>query len=104
MLNFKQIYEGWRNKIVPPAELRDTIQQVSAERIAICNSCVFHSKNHDTPLRPDDHCTNCGCNLDAKTKCLSCDCPIRKWTSVIQDHNEFEQFRKDAYEIESEQS
>lgn len=101
-MNFKQIYEGWRNKLVPPSELRETIQQVSAERLAICNTCVFHSKNHDTPLRPDAHCTDCGCNLEAKTACLSCDCPKRKWVAVMNDHNEFEQFRKDAHTYEPE--
>ena len=34
-------------------------------------------------LRPDEHCTNCGCNLDAKRKCLSCECPVKKWTALL---------------------
>lgn len=97
MLNFKQIYEGWRNKLVPPAELRETIQQVSKERLAICDTCVFHSKNHDTPLRPDNHCTDCGCNLEAKTACLSCACPKKKWLSVVDSYEEEDQLKKDAY-------
>ena len=97
MLNFKQIYEGWRNKLVPPAELRDTIQQVSQERLAICENCVFHSKNHDTPLRPDNHCTDCGCNLEAKAACLSCGCPKNKWMPVMNTYEEEETFKKDAY-------
>lgn len=99
-MNFKQIYEGWRNKLIPPAELRETIKEVSQERLAICDGCGYHSKNHNTS-RPDNHCTNCGCNLEAKTACLSCDCPIKKWVAVMNDHNEFEQFRKDAHSHET---
>ena len=70
-----QIYEGWRNKLVPPEELKDVIEQVSAERLALCESCLYHSKFHNS-IRLDDHCTQCGCTLSAKTKCLSCSCPL----------------------------
>lgn len=88
MINFSQIYEGWRNKLVPPADMKQTIQQVSKERLSICNNCPFHSKNHKTPLRPDAHCTDCGCNLEAKTACLSCSCPQDKWMAVVDDKQE----------------
>lgn len=98
MINFSQIYEGWRNKLVPPRELRQVIHDVSEERLDACSNCEHHSKNHDTPLRPDAHCVHCGCNLDAKSKCLSCECPIGKWLKVINDHTDNEQFFKDAYE------
>jgi hypothetical protein len=97
MLNFKQIYEGWRNKLVPPAEMRSTIQQVSKERLAICDTCVFHSKNHHTPLRPDNHCTDCGCNLEAKTACLSCACPKKKWTALMDNYDEENTLKQEAY-------
>ena len=73
-----QIIEGWRNKIIPPEDLKSIIDKVSLHRIVICNECEFHSKNHDRPLRPDAHCTKCGCTLSAKTKCLSCKCPLNK--------------------------
>ncbi len=98
MINFAHIYEGWRNKLVPPAELRDTINKVSEERLVICSTCVFHSKNHSTPLRPDAHCTDCGCNLEAKTKCLACACPKNKWTAVMDDYDEEQSLKKEAYE------
>lgn len=94
MINFSQIYEGWRNKLVPPADMKNTIQQVSQERLSICDKCSFHSKFHKTPLRPDAHCTDCGCNLEAKTACLSCSCPQDKWTAVVDDKQE-EQLKKD---------
>lgn len=94
MINFSQIYEGWRNKLVPPADMKNTIQQVSQERLSICDKCPFHSKFHKTPLRPDAHCTDCGCNLEAKTACLSCSCPQDKWMAVVDDKQE-EQLKKD---------
>jgi hypothetical protein len=94
MINFSQIYEGWRNKLVPPADMKDMIQQVSKERLSICSKCPFHSKNHFTPLRPDAHCTDCGCNLEAKSACLSCGCPQDKWMAVVDDKQE-EQLKKD---------
>jgi hypothetical protein len=94
MINFGQIYEGWRNKLVPPADMKNTIQQVSKERLSICDNCPFHSKNHKTPLRPDAHCVDCGCNLEAKTACLSCSCPQDKWMAVVDDEQE-EQLKKD---------
>jgi hypothetical protein len=93
MINFSQIYEGWRNKLVPPADMKDMIQQVSKERVTICNGCPFHSKNHKTPLRPDAHCTDCGCNLEAKSACLSCSCPQDKWNAVVNQDEE-EQLKK----------
>ena len=92
MINFSQIYEGWRNKLIPPADMKDMIQQVSKERVTICNDCPFHSKNHKTPLRPDAHCTDCGCNLEAKSACLSCNCPQGKWLAVV-DQEEEEQLK-----------
>jgi hypothetical protein len=86
-MKINQIIEGWRNNLVPPSELKEVINKVSAERISICNDCEFHSKLHST-VRPDDHCTNCGCTLSAKTKCLSCACPLEKWVAVLTKDQE----------------
>jgi len=47
-------------------------------------------------VRPDAHCTNCGCTLSAKTKCLSCSCPLNKWEAVLTDDEE-EQFKTQMY-------
>jgi len=93
MINFSQIYEGWRNKLVPPAHMKDIIEATSRERLSICEQCPFHSKNHFTPLRPDNHCTGCGCNLEAKAACLSCGCPDDKWLAVMDEEQE-EQLKK----------
>ena len=86
-MKLSEIYEGWRNKILPPEKLKDKIAEVSAERIAICDGCDNHSINHKT-VRPDAHCVSCGCTLSAKTKCLSCSCPINKWQAVLTSEQE----------------
>ena len=87
MINFSQIYEGWRNNLIPPSNLKDLIKATSEERINICLNCPHHSKFHKT-VRPDDHCTNCGCTLAAKTKCLSCSCPLNKWVAIATGEEE----------------
>jgi len=91
MINFSQVYEGWRNKLIPPSEIKDLIKKTSEERLNICAQCPHHSKNHKT-VRPDDHCTYCGCTLTAKTSCLSCKCPIDKWIEKLTNEQE-EQFK-----------
>lgn len=82
-----QIYEGWRNKLLPPKELEQQINIVSAERMQICEKCPLHSKHHKS-IRLDSHCTECGCTLSAKTKCLSCACPLNKWTAMLTEKKE----------------
>jgi hypothetical protein len=87
MINFSQVFEGWRNKLIPPSQLKELIRQTSDQRLNICSECPHHSKNHKT-RRPDDHCTYCGCTLSAKTKCLSCKCPIDKWLEVASQEED----------------
>lgn len=88
-LDFGQILEGWRNNLIPPSKIKDMINLVAEERLSICDGCPHHSKNHKS-RRPDAHCTKCGCTLAAKTKCLSCECPIGKWLPVATDEQEKE--------------
>jgi hypothetical protein len=86
-INVGQIYEGWKNKLLPDADMKEQIDLVSAERIAICEGCANHSNNHSSK-RPDAHCVSCGCTLSAKTKFLSCKCPIDKWSAVLNDEQQ----------------
>jgi hypothetical protein len=74
---------------MPPKELKKVIKKTSKERLAICEACEYHSKNKKT-IRPDAHCTNCGCTLSAKTKCLSCSCPLEKWVALVTPDQEDE--------------
>jgi hypothetical protein len=80
-MNFREIYEGWKNKLAPEEALKEIIKEASLYRMEICEACEFHSKNH-LSIRPDAHCTNCGCTLSAKTACLSCKCPLKKWEKI----------------------
>lgn len=45
-----------------------------SDRLAICSQC---------PINIDEVCDKasggCGCNLEAKTACKNCKCPIGKW-------------------------
>jgi hypothetical protein len=88
-MDLSQLYEGWRNKLFPPKELKRIIQKVGKERTIICELCEYHSKHHKS-IRPDDHCSICGCTLSAKTKCLSCACPVYKWREIMTSEQEEE--------------
>jgi hypothetical protein len=98
MINFSQIYEGWKNKLVPSSDMKVLISDVSAERLSLCSKCPHHSKFHTTPLRFDDHCTLCGCTLSAKTACLSCECPAegeeKLWFAVVPSAEEEDALKK----------
>lgn len=80
-MSLGKIYEGWKNHLLPEERQKDFIEHVSGERLTICNQCEEHSSNKQNykTLRLDAHCTNCGCTLSAKTKCLTCECPLKKW-------------------------
>ena len=80
-MSLKQIYEGWKNHLLPEEKQKAFIEHVSQERLAICNVCEEHSSNKKDykTLRVDAHCAECGCTLSAKTKCLTCECPFKKW-------------------------
>lgn len=75
--------------MIPPHEMKGHIQAVAAERTAICEACGYHSDNVGS-LRPDKHCTECGCTISAKVSCLSCECPLPTpmWTAVLTDDEE----------------
>jgi hypothetical protein len=95
-INFSQIYEGWKNNLFPAENMRAYIKQVSDERMAICEGCDLISTKHKT-IRPDVHCTDCGCMLAAKTKCLSCACPLNKWIAVMANQEEEEALKKEVH-------
>lgn len=88
-MSLANLYEGWKNHLAPSEFLKDAIETVSENRMSICEGCEYHSKNHKT-IRPDAHCTKCGCTLAAKTKCLSCNCPVNKWTAAVTEEQDKE--------------
>ncbi len=82
-MSLRQIYEGWKNHVAPAEYMKEIIFHVSNERLAICRACPYDSINAKKTgyksVRIDEHCTDCGCSLLPKTKCLSCYCPQDKW-------------------------
>ena len=88
-MSLAQIIEGWKNNLLPAEQEKELIQQVSDSRMLVCNECEHISTKHKS-VRPDVHCVNCGCTLAAKTKCLSCSCPINKWSAVLTKEQEDE--------------
>jgi len=69
------------------------IQTVSQERKKICDGCEWNSENRKKShnyknWRPYVHCVDCGCPLDSKQKCLSCECPFKYWKAEISSEEE----------------
>lgn len=81
-MSLGQIYEGWKNHLLPEERNKAFIEHVASVRMDICIQCDEHSFNKKNSIRPDAHCTNCGCTLAAKTKCLTCECPLKKWMAA----------------------
>lgn len=73
-MNFKQIYEGWKNLLVPSKELKEKIQEVSQTRLELCNTCKYKSSTAGINI-----CGLCKCPLSSKTACLSCRCALFEW-------------------------
>ena len=98
-MNFLEVFEGWRNDILPPERLKDLIIQVSKERLAICKECIAYDETGEGCSIPGTSpCCNkhvkiedvfgCGCPLQKKTKCLSCECPAKKWVAISTQEQE----------------
>lgn len=87
--NMPEILEGitltiWKKKHV---------EKVSELRLEICKACPKFSENmkkseNYTSVRKDIHCTNCGCNLEWKTRVLSQSCPENKWKALMTELEE----------------
>lgn len=84
-----KIFEGWRNHLFPPEKMKALIEEIAKERMEICKGCPHYSLNSKKfKIRVDEHCTKCGCVLSLKTKCLSCKCPIDKWSAKMSKKDE----------------
>lgn len=88
-MKLSNIYEGWKNNLFPPEHLKEAIEEMHKERMEICNACPYISTKHKT-MRPDVHCTQCGCTLAAKTKVFSEQCPLGKWLPLLTPQQEKE--------------
>ena len=95
------MYEGWKNHLIPASDMKEQIKSVSESRMTICKECHYYSVNREKEgyksSRPDVHCTNCGCTLAAKTKCLSCNCPMKYWKALMTD-DQYDEIRNELGE------
>lgn len=93
-IDWSNIIEGWRNQLIPPHKLKKLILKTAEERRLICDECEWNTKKiHQHKNRSFiDRCTDCGCPLIAKTKCLCCSCELEfpKWEAVLTEKQEEE--------------
>ena len=84
---------------MPPAKLKELIQQTSEARLEVCHECPHNSINiiasGNKPKqfwRKDEHCDICACPLLQKTKALHASCPLDppKWERVVTDSQSIE--------------
>lgn len=84
--NVKHIIDGIKNSIF----VKDEVEKIANDRYTICSPCPKNSKNKDmgqegpyySTLRPDEHCSECACNIHAKVRSLHTSCPLDKWLAV----------------------
>jgi len=60
-------------------------------------SIMRKNGKHYSSLRVDDHCTECGCVIALKTRCMSCECPLGKWLAELTEEleNKLEEYEKE---------
>ncbi len=90
-INLSHIIEGWRNHLIPSSVLKEKILEISNQRLEICRRCEYNSVNapgHTWLSNIYEHCTNCGCPLVQKTKCLSEGCEMKRWDAVLTEQEE----------------
>ena len=84
--NKKQILEGFVNSVFK----REDIEEVSAVRMAVCNTCPLLDLDGSKCLVPGTQpcCSGCGCSLYMKTRSLSSSCPENKWGALVDEIEE----------------
>jgi hypothetical protein len=81
-IDFKGLLEGAWNSIF----VKEEIETICNNRMIICLHCDHRKKRTIIPF--DWHCDLCGCNLEMKTRCLSCECPIKLWEAQVSEEEE----------------
>lgn len=106
MSRIKEIVEGWRNDIIPPTSLKESILSMSEERLAICRACPHDSINAGTSkLVRAEYCKVCGCPLVKKTKSPTSACPLKppKWEAYM-NVSEYQTLNKQIDESKDDSS
>lgn len=94
-ISIKGILEGAWNSIF----LKEEIEKVAKTRDEICRGCPMNSDhqkryNKYKTIRPDFHCTVCGCDLHMKTRAMSQHCPLDKWKAELSEEEAYEVSKK----------
>ena len=84
--NIEHIYEGIKNNIFK----RDHIEAAAALRWNHCKVCKHLDTEGDSCLVPETQpcCSECGCSLGIKMRCLSTECPIGRWPALMTEEAE----------------
>jgi len=81
--NRNQILEGITNAV-----LRDEyVESVSRVRMKMCKVCPSKGTKCAVPGTAPC-CDECGCSLAFKTRSLSTECPLGKWSAVMTEDEE----------------
>lgn len=104
-INRENVLKAWKNKgqilegIVNKVFKNDDIEEIAAERLAICQSnlCGYYDPDGSSEravMKGSPSCAGCGCALSLKTRCLSCVCHLHDeqqhplWTAVLSQAEE----------------
>lgn len=85
-----QILEGIANSIFK----KEHVEEIATERMAICEACpVYDADGQGCAVPGTAPCCNqnkqgCGCSLYLKTRALSTECPLGKWSAVLTQEEE----------------
>lgn len=96
---FKEIFEGWKNHLIPTEEMKKHIAPIVEKRKAECDQCPLNIGNICSPLKQgqavqdfsyhgenrikDFWYSGCACPLTMKQKSLQSICPLGKWLEEL---------------------
>lgn len=69
------ILTGLINRLFSPNK------QLAQERLRVCASCPFNSRNAGISVPWYKHCIKCGCTLALKPYAAESKCPMGYWTT-----------------------
>lgn len=65
--------------------MKEKIREIQNQRLEICKQCENNSTSGgiSATIEAWSYCKDCLCNLNAKSACMSCECPLKKWEAFI---------------------
>ena len=85
-----QILEGVANSIFK----KEDVEEIAQQRMQICMNCALYDvQGTGCFVSGTQPCCNqdmggCGCSLSLKTRALSSECPLGKWTAELTEEEE----------------